>query len=633
VIDPLVVTIVFPATAGVDEKTVVFDTSLTGKVTAPQRGEEPVTTALNETQYTSGAVEWKEADDGELGDTTFEPSTAYKAIVTLTPTEDYTFEGFSGSFTYSDAAVTGAAGSSTGTWTVTIVFAATEAAPVSRTPTVAQSSDAIATKVTPADESVSFILNNQPAYTDGLDWALYDGEDTPIDDVEVSNEGNTLTMSKMEGVPPGTYKAAVTETTPKYATESAPITLTVRDPTSATPAAGTTTVPKDPTHPDYLEFTLTSNTYAGTPTWRVYNASTDGQEVDDVSIEVTGTTLKLSHNTYLKPGDYYVSVQEEDKLESDRLHLIVASGNTPSAAPTVSDSDNTVARSGSTAVFTLTGNSYTVSEPDWPRWKVYNALEYGQEVDGVTIVVEATTLTLTRTNGGKIAAGHYYVTVQELDALESPRLDLIVVPADPSRTPAFSSTVVQKNSVTQKSVEFTLSNDPEYSAESAWLVYAAQTDETPLAEVSADSTSTTLTLTASGDNLAGGVYWVEVTEDGKDESLRTAVTVQEWHLVTVTFEQPGDATIDFTIDPNGTQLSWADNTTLQVMGPAELGQKWWYLDGKLVSTAMIYYTLSAQQLALGTHTLTYQYLTSNFSDALMYSKTVIFEVVAESLGE
>jgi hypothetical protein len=113
-----VVTITFPATAAEGEATKVNALDLTGKVTAPVKGAEPVTTAIDTAQYT-GIVEWKE-NDGTTGvDGNFAASTVYKAVITLTVKEGFTFTGFAGTFTYSGATVSRA-----GT-VVTITFPAT----------------------------------------------------------------------------------------------------------------------------------------------------------------------------------------------------------------------------------------------------------------------------------------------------------------------------------------------------------------------------------------------------------------------------------------------------------------------------------------------------------------------------
>jgi hypothetical protein len=626
----LTVTITFEATAGSDEDTKVNILSLTDKVTWPACNEAPVTSSFTTAQYYSGAIEWKKADGSDLDKAVFAPETSYKATVTLTAEEDFTFNGLtSGSFAYEGAAsVTGAA--SEADWVVTIVFPPTGAAPQSRTPAT---DAATVTKSLQSDAAVIFNLSNDTAYEDNLVWSLYDEHDDPVTNgVTASNTGNALTLSKAGGVPPGIYKAAVTEKTYTYMRESDPITLTVRDPTSATPEASPAALEKDPDHPKYLEFTLTSNEYAGSgewPKWKVYNASTDGQEVDDVSddvsIEVTGTTLKLSHNTYLEPGHYYVSVQEEGKRESDRLELWVQPGTTPTDAPVVPESTVTKLSSADSVEFTL----QTAFASD-AVWRVYASLAGDDEYDEAVLAIAAedTALTL-EYQSGPLPNGTYYVTVQEVDKAEStPRLALYVTAAGASAAPEFTVDRVQKTTPVQDTVAFTLSSTHDNA--SVWRVYAGAAGGSALGTVSAGSTDATLTLTAVGtSDIPGGTYYVSVAEPGEEESLRTAVTVLEWYVVMVTFTQPLDEAESINLSAAaGLTLSWTANTAVNVGSSYISGAstKTWYLDGQKLSATTNQYAFHAQDVGLGPHTLTFQYLTTA---GKLYSKTVLFEVTLD----
>jgi hypothetical protein len=97
--------------------------SLGGKVTAPVRGETPDTTAIDEAQYT-GAIAWQTAD-GAAHTGAFAAATVYKAVVTLTAKDGWTFTGVgANSFTYTGAT----AANATDSGTVTITFPATAAA-------------------------------------------------------------------------------------------------------------------------------------------------------------------------------------------------------------------------------------------------------------------------------------------------------------------------------------------------------------------------------------------------------------------------------------------------------------------------------------------------------------------------
>jgi hypothetical protein len=103
--------------------TAVTAFSLDGKVTAPVRGAIPDTTTINETQYT-GTIAWQ-TSGGAAHTSAFAPSTIYKAVLTLTVKEGWTFNGVAAdSFTYTGAAVANVVNSGT----VTITFPATAAA-------------------------------------------------------------------------------------------------------------------------------------------------------------------------------------------------------------------------------------------------------------------------------------------------------------------------------------------------------------------------------------------------------------------------------------------------------------------------------------------------------------------------
>ena len=90
-----------------------------------------------------------------------------------------------------------------------------------------------------------------------------------------------------------------------------------------------------------------------------------------------------------------------------------------------------------------------------------------------------------------------------------------------STAPTASVTSVSKSSATQASVAFTLTSVPA----GTYRVYADNTTTTELSGVTAAVSGTTLTLTDGGGNVPTGIYYVAVTEAGKSESDRLALTV------------------------------------------------------------------------------------------------------------
>jgi hypothetical protein len=156
----------FTAVVYGDGNTAVTAFSLTGKVTAPVRGETPVTTAINEAQYT-GSIAWQ-TSGGVSHTGAFAASTVYRAVVTLTAKAGWTFNGVEvDSFSYTGAtSVANAANSGT----VTITFPATAVAEVS-----ALILDSLVTapvrNVWPDTDWI-----NETQYTGTIEWQTENGE-------------------------------------------------------------------------------------------------------------------------------------------------------------------------------------------------------------------------------------------------------------------------------------------------------------------------------------------------------------------------------------------------------------------------------------------------------------------------
>ncbi len=92
-----------------------------------------------------------------------------------------------------------------------------------------------------------------------------------------------------------------------------------------------------------------------------------------------------------------------------------------------------------------------------------------------------------------------------------------------STTPVASNAAVVKKASTQKEISFLLTTAPE----GTYMVYADDTTELIHHSVTAELKDKTLTLTCSGDDIPVGTYYITVTESGKAESERLALTVAE----------------------------------------------------------------------------------------------------------
>ncbi|GHV88181.1 hypothetical protein AGMMS50267_05410 [Spirochaetia bacterium] len=162
------VTITFPATAAVGADTIINTLSLDSLVTAPVKDATPVTTAINETQYT-GTIAWT-TNTGAAHSGAFAASTVYKAELTLTAKSGYTLTGIAAnSFTYSGATVTNAANSGV----VTITFPATTANGVNDPVTALNLTALVTAPVKDATPVTTAI--NETQYTGSIVWTTNTG--------------------------------------------------------------------------------------------------------------------------------------------------------------------------------------------------------------------------------------------------------------------------------------------------------------------------------------------------------------------------------------------------------------------------------------------------------------------------
>ena len=98
----------------------------------------------------------------------------------------------------------------------------------------------------------------------------------------------------------------------------------------------------------------------------------------------------------------------------------------------------------------------------------------------------------------------------------------------PSATPTVAVTTVNKRSAISSQVHFTLTNNPAYlDIHPNWRVYTSDTGSEIADGVSILNNGNTLTLSLGSvtDDLPTGTYYVSITETGKTESARLALTV------------------------------------------------------------------------------------------------------------
>jgi uncharacterized repeat protein (TIGR02543 family) len=215
-------------------ETPITANALTSKVTAPVRAATPLTTAVDDTQFT-GTVAWFESNGTTAAPSTFAANTVYVAKVTLTAKTGYTLTGLSGSFTY-----TGATSVSYSSGVVTITFAATDLAPRTISfATTAYNKAYLETQIVSATASlgsgtVTYSVGSSTACTvNGSTVTISSGTGTCLVTASVASDGTyasattttpvTITVSKAVstiGLSGGTYTYTGSGLGPDSATTS-----------------------------------------------------------------------------------------------------------------------------------------------------------------------------------------------------------------------------------------------------------------------------------------------------------------------------------------------------------------------------------------------------------------------------
>ncbi|MDR1128000.1 MAG: InlB B-repeat-containing protein [Treponema sp.] len=391
-------------------------------------------------------------------------------------------------------------------------------------PTVAS-----ATILKPAavSKSVDFSVTSAPTAT--AKWYVYDSATaTKVSATVTATFNATAKTLKLEAsgndLPAATYHVTLTEA---GETESPRLALTVQayvdQNQSPTPATSNASVAKTTLSQASVTFTLTNDQDG---TWKVYDSATATQVSATVTASYDSATkvLTLTHGTNLPVGTYHVSLTEADKKESNRLALTVTGA--PTATPTVEAATVEKAAGVSSVAFKVTSAVSATAV-----WKVYDNATATQVSSTVSATFNSTTLTLT--HGTDLPVKIYYVTLTEPGGwTESARLALTVAALGQSATPQAAVASVQKTALAQPSVTFTLSST--HAEGSEWKVYNGETVPSPMTTITAAYNTGTkvLTLTHSGTDLPALTYYVSVTETGKGESARLALTVENKPLPT-----------------------------------------------------------------------------------------------------
>ena len=195
-----------------------------------------------------------------------------------------------------------------------------------------------------------------------------------------------------------------------------------------------------------------------------------------------------------------------------------------------------------------------------------------------------------------------------------------------SRTPVISpaNSAVAKVRPLQRQVSFIFDTAPT----GTWNVYANPTDRQTVPDVSASVMNRVLTLSASGNDIPIGTYYVSVTEPGAIESTRVALTILPYvppeRQVTVTFggipQDPVSVTGEGqTVSKNGGSL------IVSVTDPQRFDRFVWRLNGIVQTETTGTFNLSGTPLnALpnGEHRL----MVLAFSNNVPWSREIAFTI-------
>ena len=329
----------------------------------------------------------------------------------------------------------------------------------------------------------------------------------------------TVTKAVTAGANP-TDEFLYTFTMPANAVDDLVVTHNFVQAQSTAPTASATTVAKSAATQATVNFTLNS---ALTGTWKVYDATTGGSIVNDITASAMGTTLSLTHASNIPTGTYYVSVTEAGKTESTRLALTVVTYIAPICA--VSATTNAVLVNGVTATATFGATPYVAGAIATVTINLSGtATATGTHTLGLTstkasAITPPAIITKAVTAGANPTDSFAFTFTMPANAVD----DLVVTHnfvQALSTAPTASVTTVSKTAATQAKVDFTLDS----ALTGTWKVYDATTGGSIVNDITASAVGTTLSLTHAS-NIPTGTYYISVTEAGKTESTRLALTV------------------------------------------------------------------------------------------------------------
>lgn len=290
--------------------------------------------------------------------------------------------------------------------------------------------------------------------------------------------------------------------------------------------------------------------------YKIYSVSEGGTALDDPVVSAGSGKIILTFTK--KPTEktiYYITAREQNMGESVREKITVS----PYTAPVVvlgsdmevavsfhpTDPDETI-RTDTIDIATKLGSnpSVTFQASDF---SVSNSESENIAIDGVTVTAIGstepgdTTLTVQIAKGVTAETGYLYYGDILVGAITISKTASTNQPVFTTDGSTYAKTAENDNEAT-----FTLKEAGE--AKTTYQVYATETSEEPLTNMSASVTGTTLKLTGISGLTEETTYYISATAQNKPESLRTAVTVTPYVAPSVTLTEHEGSVVDNTVE-------------------------------------------------------------------------------------
>lgn len=274
---------------------------------------------------------------------------------------------------------------------------------------------------------------------------------------------------------------------------------------------------------DTATFTLTKA--AGKEVYRVYNQKTGETESELITAKADGAVLTLTGiSSLVEETDFYISAKEEGSSESARTKVTVRPYDAPADTPEFVSNKVSFENPGAITVHFLMKNHVQGRD-----YQLYQTMTDTNPLEKPIISVDGNDLVLTYETA-PTSGVTYYVGAKESGKPDSGRTEIRVKPyvAPEASTPlafAAGGNSFRKPRNDSSTATFTLSATPVSGTQ--YQVYDAFTGGSPVADVAVSVSNKTLTLagTAVGSITEDTTWYIGVTESGRTESSRGAVTI------------------------------------------------------------------------------------------------------------